>query len=356
MFKRCILLIIILLQISFSGCAYINAQRDDVNSLITKWLSEQEYDKAKNTLKQVKTSHPQYSKLMRRKKEIFEKSNAFVATTIKQAHFFIKENKWEDAYTVYSFALGRVSNNKSLNFSYKSYLSKRKKYINNLKYILLINNANRLIKDIPVQQKIALAIKETSTEQNKFENLQSQATSTIQLLIECSSVSLKSKKNKRAKNCLQLAIKLGPSEEFNKKIKQNQAKISKLSAKKKRRIKKAESNTLSKNIKEYKAAFEKNDLITANKILSQLLTQNKNNYELTKLKSILDDAINKKLKTGIETGRILYSRGNIKLALDKWRRLMKLDPENTELKSHISRAERVLRKLRTLTNKDYTIK
>jgi len=67
-----LLQVIILLQVFVSGCAYINAQRDDVDSLITKWLSEQEFDKARNTLSQVKTTHPQFLKLMLRKKEINE--------------------------------------------------------------------------------------------------------------------------------------------------------------------------------------------------------------------------------------------------------------------------------------------
>jgi len=354
MFKNVILIQILIIQVFVSSCAYINAQRDDVDSLITKWLTEQEFDKAQQTLLQVKTTHPQYLKLMLRKKEINEKSNLFVATTIKQAHFFIKESKWEDAYTVYKFALDRVSENKGLNTSFKNYLEKRQLYISNLKQKILIHNAVRLIKDLPVQRKIALAIKETPTEQKQFENLQKQARTTIELLVKCSSDSLSLKKIDTAQTCVKLAIKLGPTEESSKQIKLQQTKISKLTAGKAKRIKRAESNIQSKLLKQYNAAFEKNDLYTANKKLTLLLAENKDNYEFKKIKTVLDEAINKKIKTGIVTGRILYSKGNIKLALDKWLSLMKLDPDNVELKSHISRAERVLRKLRTLTNKDDT--
>jgi len=349
--NRIFIFLLLASQILLSSCAYINAQREDVDSLITKWLSEQEFDKARNTLTKVETTHPQFLKLMLRKKEIFEKSNDFVATTIKQAYFFIKENKWEDAYTVYNFALIRVSEDKSLNFSYKSYLAKRKVYVDNLKHKLLINNAIRLINDIPVQRQIALAIKETSIEQAKFENLQKQASNTIDSLVECSSNSLKRKHTKRTKRCIQLALKLGPSKEVAKQLKQDQNKLSKLAAKKKQRRQLAESNSLTKKLNQYKIAFKNNDLITANKKLTELLAVNSNNYELIKLKTILNESINKKIKTGIESGRILYSKGSIKLALNEWLKLQKLDPENIELKSHISRAERVLRKLRTLTNK-----
>ncbi len=352
MLKNFTLALVLASQLVISSCAYINAQRDDVNSLITKWITEQEFDKAKNTLKQVKTSHPQYSKLMLRNKEIFEKTNKFVAKTIKQAHFFIRENKWEDAYTVYNFTLNRVSENKSLNFSYKTYLIKRQIYIDKLKNKLLINNAKRLIKNLPIQKKIAHAIKETSVEQNTYNSLRNNAVETVTALINCSSKKLKLKHINTAKKCLQLAQMLEPSKESTVKIKQQLRNISKLTINNNKKRLKAESNSLTKILNKYKAAFAKNDLHTANKILNKLIAENKNNYEFTKLKSILDNSINKKIKTGIETGRILYSKGNIKLALDKWKSLLKIDPENNELKSHVSRAERVLRKLRALTNKD----
>ncbi len=349
-FKKFVL--VFLLPIFLSSCAYIDAQRDDVDSLITKWLSEQEYDKARDTLTKVKTTHPQYLKLMLRKKEISKQSDKFISKTIKQAQFFIKENKWEDAYTVYDFALNRISEDKKLNSSYDLYIKKRQIYIDNLKHKLLIYNATLLINAIPLQKKIALAMKETSVEQKKYDSLEKQAAETVDLLAICSSESLKFKKINDSKTCIQLAFKLTPSEEVVKLLKQNQIKINQLTAGKKQKKQQAATSTFSKRLNEYKAAFDKNDLFTANKKLTRLLAENKNNYELVKLKSELDEATNKKITSGIETGRILYSKGNIKLALDKWLRLKELDPENVELNSHINRAERVLRKLRNLTNKE----
>jgi len=350
--KNLFLFQILLLQVFISSCAYYNAQRDDVNSLITKWLTEQEFDKANKTLTQVKTTHPQYLELMLRKKEILTKSKQFVETTIKQANFFIQENKWEDAYTVYNFALNRISGDKNLNSSYEIYLQKRKIYITDLKFKLLISNAERLIKVLPVQRKIALAIKETFVEQNEFERLQIQARETVDSLVECSTDSLKLKKIEQAESCITFAFKLEPTDKLSNQLKKNQKEISQITAKKNQKKLQAESNSQSRTLKEYKAAFAKNDLYTAKKKLTILLAENKNNYQFTKLKLTLDESINEKIKKGVESGRILYSKGEIKLALDKWLILQKLDPDNIELNSHISRAERVLRKLHTLTNKD----
>jgi len=352
MFRKVVATQILLLQIFASGCAYLNAQRDDVNSLITKWITEQEFDKATNTLSQVKSTHPQYLQLMLRKNEISDKSNKFVTVSIKQAQFFIKNNKWEDAYTVYNFVINKVSENKKLNLSYKSYLQKRSIYVNNLKYKLLIINAKRLIKNIPIQAKIAAAVKEVSAEQKQLEQLQNQAANAINLLIKYSSNALKQKNTSRAATCIQLAEKLQPTKKLISTLKQHQRKISSLTAGKKHKKQQAESNTQIKLLKQFNAAFDKNDLVTAKKKLAKLFVENKNNYELTKLKLKLDLAITKKMKLGIETGRILYTKGRIKLALEKWLRLKKLTPDNIELLSHISRAERVLRKLKTLTSKD----
>ena len=68
---------------------------------------------------------------------------------------------------------------------------------------------------------------------------------------------------------------------------------------------------------------------------------------IAKLKKHLEDGE----KQRFEAARNLYSKGKTQEALSIWLELKELNPDNAKLQSHIERAEKVLIKLKKLTNK-----
>jgi len=65
----------------------------------------------------------------------------------------------------------------------------------------------------------------------------------------------------------------------------------------------------------------------------------------------LKERLNAGVKQRFEAARSLYSKGKIQEALSIWLELKELEPENIKLQSHINRAEKILTKLKKLTNK-----
>ena len=112
-----------------------------------------------------------------------------------------------------------------------------------------------------------------------------------------------------------------------------------------------EADKARKLMDEYEDAFEANDLTKARSVLAELKAVEPKSDKVEQLEAELDGAIGKRVKRGMEESRRLYSQGKIQQALDNWRELNQLDPENEEIKAHIARAERVLAKLRELSEK-----
>ena len=84
----------------------------------------------------------------------------------------------------------------------------------------------------------------------------------------------------------------------------------------------------------------------------------KRNKSVTKQHKVLIRKLEQHFDTGstqnFEAGRNLYSKGKIQEALKIWLELEKLNPDHPKLKSHIIRAEKIVKKLESLSNKPET--
>ena len=122
-------------------------------------------------------------------------------------------------------------------------------------------------------------------------------------------------------------------------------------------IQKTKSNK-STYIKEAKILLNKLSQGHSHEILKE--TKEKINW-LNKIKGkdkdylLIIKKLKRHLKSGVkqhfEAARKLYSKGKTQEALSIWLDLKELDPEHPKLQSHINRAEKVLIKLKKLSNK-----
>ncbi len=95
----------------------------------------------------------------------------------------------------------------------------------------------------------------------------------------------------------------------------------------------------------FRAAFAAQDLALARHLLEAMEARNVDDPELRRQRQLLNQAIDTQVSAGLEEGRRLYAQGRIREALEIWRPLRALAPENRELEAHLERAERVLRRL-----------
>ena len=86
-------------------------------------------------------------------------------------------------------------------------------------------------------------------------------------------------------------------------------------------------------------AYRTRDLMTAKKVMQQIMAQEVKPPDANVIAHKLDTAIDERIKEALVTGRSLYSRGKIQEAVTVWQEVLPLQPDNRELKEHIERAE-----------------
>ena len=100
-----------------------------------------------------------------------------------------------------------------------------------------------------------------------------------------------------------------------------------------------------------KRALARGQLIDAQAKFEKLKFIAVNSADVISLQRSLDDAVNSKVKGLVIRGGEFYSNGNIKKARDLWLSAQALDPDNTNIKRRIKRANQVLNKLRELQSR-----
>jgi len=99
---------------------------------------------------------------------------------------------------------------------------------------------------------------------------------------------------------------------------------------------------------ETQQALEKNDLQVARSAFEQIPTSASNRSEVQAVQNDLDHKLGTQVATLMATGDAQYRADKVIEAIATWEKARTLDPENTELKQRIDRANRVLARLEEL--------
>ncbi|WP_346836719.1 hypothetical protein [Microbulbifer sp. SAOS-129_SWC] len=104
-----------------------------------------------------------------------------------------------------------------------------------------------------------------------------------------------------------------------------------------------------RGIEELQQALDAGDLQSARQQLSQLQQQAPQNPLLPPLQARFQSQLHTRVETAIRHGNELYSNGEIEQAVAVWRDAKALAPDNVELTTNITRAEKVLENLKALS-------
>lgn len=156
-----------------------------------------------------------------------------------------------------------------------------------------------------------------------------------------------------ARRCLALAVQLDTGEHgARERLRQLDRKIAEIRGRAIHhdpdRPERTSGGRLQAQIAELIEALEAGRLLDVQKRLEVLQRRHPDNDRLQALALEL----NGRVRQAIEKGKVLYSEGKVEQALELWREMQPLDPENIELRSSISRAEKVLQNLRVLSDDD----
>ena len=340
------LLALVAIQLTLSNCAYIYSKSDNIPERINKLVLQEQFGLALDTLEYIGPKHSNYVFLMEEKKRITLLASKYEDKTLKLATKQEKTKNWAAANKIYEDALEKLPQSTKIIAAQNNFIIKRDKYLNQLKNKLLVSNAKTLSKKTATTKEIAQVNPNDAKAKNLLRSHIREVELTAEKLITCAEDGIKNKDVALAEECLSLASNLSTTKETNQKIKSLHKKLNAI-RKKRTSVHKKSVKTISKKLSQVTTNKE---LIHYKKEILALHHQDKSNKKILKLKKELEIRINKALKIGIKKGQDLYSQGRIKQALANWKELQQLEPEDAKLNDYIHRAERVLKKLQSLSN------
>lgn len=334
--KASLLLLLIIQSVS---CAQYYVRSGSLNSYITEWLNDNNFQMIDKSIALIDKSHPEYNQIISRKSDIKKRKIFYVSQTEHKAQLLKKQGKWTDAIDEYNNALKQLPDNKQLKASRTILIKQHNKLINNLKKDMLIKRAHALIEYETVYHKLEYLAPDDYNAQKDIRRHKNEKQEVANHLIQCSEFALNHEDYALAEECLQLSSQLINTET-----------VRRLLKKTKNKRKSIEDRKRAKELLQtYKSAYAAGDLPKARYHINTLITLQPQHTEAIRLKSSLDKEINSHVDKGIAKGRELYSQNKINKALDIWQKLILMDPDNEELKTLISRAEKVSKKIETLS-------
>jgi len=340
-------LFLILLSISLSGCSLIYSYSDDLSQRIDKWTDEKKYNVALDTISYIKPSHKYYRIIQRKKNEILKLVAVYENTAIESSSQLAEHGNWLKAFNLLDEVAENIPDTSKIEKHHAKLLLKRNKLIKSYENDILSSQAVYLAKKMVLYEKINKMVRKNETNELDIEKFDRSRHETSLRLTKRGELQFKKKEYDNALTTIDLALKLKPDEDIVLHLNIIKKSITKATKLKKSTYVKEIKTLISKLSQGYSHAILKE---TKEKII--WLDKIKGNEKVyLKLIDILKKHLAAGTKQRFAAARKLYSKGKTQDALSIWLELKKLDPEYPKLQSHISRAEKVLNKLKILSNK-----
>ncbi len=343
------------LFLSLVGCVTDPMLRRDLPKQVDRWVAEEEYGKALRVIDDVRPDHPLYPRFQSQRQEILRLVDKYERALIGKGRMLIRNQEWQQADKLYREGTEKLPDSERIARARADFLARRDERIAALRTEALVNKGDWLSRELPLQREILRTTPDDRRAKKALKRANRELDDTSAGLYLCGQQALDSRNSRLAVRCLALAEQLTPTTSVKdalaraeKEQKRTKAKTRRAKRKKQQR---SEADKVRRLLDEYEEAYEADDLIQARGILAELKLAEPKSEKVEQLEMELDGAVAERVTRGMEESRKLYSQGKIQQALDNWRELSKLDPENEEIKAHIARAERVLAKLRELSEK-----
>jgi tetratricopeptide (TPR) repeat protein len=333
-----------------------------IEEQVDHWVAEHKYADALNLLGDISIINKEYANLIKKKQVVLEKAEVYSKEILQIGKELEKQGRIGEAENQYVQGLTNYPQSNALTSALNNLQAKQSEKLKILSRETLITDAIWLERTLTLYSEIFRLKTPTRLTERQYNEQQHKAKMIAQELAGIGSVALDQGNLKLAGRTIPLALKLLPSPEnkqLNKKlndvinrqknkIKQADKRASEKSKKDQQNALKEQQNTL---LNELGRAINDHNLIEAQQLLSRLEKDEGNTESLSELQIKLKQLVDKKVELHLAQGIELYSEGEYQQAINIWRQVLVLDPENEQLKTHIERAERVISKLQELREK-----
>ena len=220
---------------------------------------------------------------------------------------------------------------------------------------ILVTEMSSLRKKIPLLEKLSQGESNNVLYRSRLLFWQNYLQARVDSLVACGIYHAKTRPL-LAKQCLDLADKVAPSEETKKLLNDIAQRMEKRKRVSKNRKAVQAARERKREVQKMLAEAEKANLQGAHRdalfILEEARRQDAENAEVRRQLSKTKTILNRKVESLVRLGDRLYSEEQIVPAVAIWETALKLDPHQREIGEKIDRAQRVLEKLEAIRSRE----
>ena len=275
----------IVLLVNLAGCAFLETNKKKASDIVEQLIQKQEFAAAISYMDNLPDVISNSKELIAKRKSIIQPMHAYEEKTLARVKSSVEQGDWKTAIDIYDDALDRLPKSSIVFREYESFKELKQRYIYELEIQALVTRAGSLEKILQIRQSISELDPYSYMKKIKLSLLNSEIESIAYELLEHGVKALEDNEISIAKRTLPLALRLHES-------------------------------------KEIKAA----------------------NRRLEKLSKSMGGSLHDLMNKGAE----LYGQERYEEAIVIWQQVLLLDPENTEIKANLERAQRVIENLERL--------
>ncbi len=341
----------VLLLASLGGCTTFSALQGDIDATLDGYVQQQEYGRALQVFEFVPSDHPRHQHLLGRKAHIEMLANRYALQVEKEAGALESGDNWAGALELYRAARARLSGHPHLEKAYQTFLQHREARLAWLEQELLVLRGEALLRSLPLVEELVRTDAEAWAGRRRLERDRRDAQEVGQRLAPLAQRALEERRLKEAAHLADLAVRLAPGDE----TETLQRTIANLERKEEARVRasraKVQARQRETESQSLRAAFSKaysaGDYIEARRVLNrlrELVGEDKLRDDTARLR----EATATRIEALMSEGASLYSRGEFQEAIARWTEVTHLDPDHTQARDHIERAQRVVETLSRL--------
>lgn len=357
--KRVATLLSALSVVFYSGCATLNYA--ELEPQLKLWEVDHEYGRSIDALGQIDPKDPDYARAAKQRKQIEKKAAEYEQQVRRETSRKLKKGDWAAALDQYDEALSKYPTSAVIKDGLAKLHQQQRDTLEELELKRLIRHGEWLTGVIPFYQDIVRVDPRSSDAQNRLKRIQNEASSIARQLAVIGNKALADNALKKAEATLPLALQLDNDpvieESLNslrarqKKIKATQQQARQEKQQEREDEKKKRQRTIKTLLKRYQQAFAKEDFVTARQQLAAIEKVDPKYNKLASMQGTLQKATDNKVAQLFERGVSAYSRGLFEQAASEWRSVLKLDANHQQAKENLERADKVLKKIESLKQK-----
>lgn len=367
--------ILFLLQVIFiSGCiSYLQEKPETTDTEIRQWLENKEYTRAINAL-EVKKQRIQSREYREWLEEARAEAWAYDQLQSEAIIKLVDKGEWLAASSTLQRALRGYPDGPELNRTKERVEPERLKHLRRMEAQLLLARADWLLRASSLQQTIAQIDPDNPDIQEQHNKTRKEMSVTARKLYEFGAHALEVPDIETADSCLTMSDRLYPMVQTStalarldqlryqeKQLREQEQKLveqrKNLEEQRRRERQQAQQqqqqqHAFTQQLIQARKQLQSGQLVNTRVLLKKLADLNPDNEEYLALRKEYEQTVSHRIEEQLAQGSQLYINGKIAEARDIWLQALELDPENTRIREHIARADRVLGRLNELKSQE----